>query len=80
MASFENHEISKEMLSGLIVRAIQGLPEMDREIFILKHYKNCSDHEIALRLSLTPRQVEASLKKSSIALLCSLNPLKKHLV
>lgn len=79
MATSENHNVSKEMLSRMIIRAIQDLPVPDRDIFILKHYKNCSDKEIARRLSLSLDQVQASLHRSSIALLCSLHPLRKQM-
>lgn len=79
MATIENHQMSKDMLSRMIIRAIQELPVPDRDIFVLKHYQNCSDKEIARRLSLPLPQVQASLQRSSIALLCSLHPLRKPL-
>lgn len=79
MATIENHKISKDMLSRMIIRAIQDLPVQDRDIFILKHYKNCTDKQIARQLSLSLAQVQASLRRSSIALLCSLHPLKNQL-
>lgn len=79
MASFENQKVPKEMLSRMIVRAIQDLPVLDREIFVLKHYQNCDESEIASRLSLSLSQVQASLQRSSIALMCSLHPLRKQI-
>jgi DNA-directed RNA polymerase specialized sigma24 family protein len=79
MASSENQQMSKDMLSRMIISAIQDLPVQDRDIFILKHYRNCSDKEIARKLSLPLAQVQASLQRSSIALLCSLHPLRKQL-
>ncbi len=79
MATIENHNISKDMLSRMIIRAIQDLPVPDRDIFILKHYKNCSDKEIARRMSLSTSEVQSSLRRSSIALLCTLHPLRKQL-
>jgi DNA-directed RNA polymerase specialized sigma24 family protein len=79
MATSENRHMSKDMLSRMIIRAIQDLPVQDRDIFILKHYQNCSDKEIARKLSLPLPQVQESLQRSSIALLCSLHPLRKQM-
>jgi hypothetical protein len=78
MASFENQKVPKEMLSRVIIQAIQELPVMDREIFVLKHYQNYNENEIARKLSLPLSQVQASLQRSSIALMCSLHPLRKE--
>lgn len=69
----------KDLISRLIIHSLANLPEQDRRIFILKHYRGCSPQHISRRLQLDEVMVSESLRRSARHLLCSLNPLKNRL-
>jgi RNA polymerase sigma-70 factor (ECF subfamily) len=51
-------------LAGAIKAAIDELPEKCREIFLLNRYENLKYHEIADRLQLSQKTVEAQMSKA----------------
>jgi len=55
--------VEKE-LSNAIQTAIDELPEKCREIFLLSRYENLKYHEIAERLNLSQKTVEAQMSKA----------------
>jgi len=55
--------VEKE-LEGRIVKAIEELPEKCREIFLLSRYENLKYQEIADKLQLSPKTVEAQMSKA----------------
>lgn len=51
-------------LAGAIKAAIDELPEKCREIFLLNRYENLKYHEIADKLQLSQKTVEAQMSKA----------------
>ena len=51
-------------LAGAIKAAIDELPEKCREIFLMNRYENLKYHEIADRLQLSQKTVEAQMSKA----------------
>lgn len=56
--------IVKEELSAAIEAAIAELPEKCREIFLLSRFENLKYHEIAEKLDLSQKTVEAQMSKA----------------
>ena len=54
----------EEELTVAIARAIEELPEKCREIFLLNRYENLKYHEIADKLGLSQKTVEAQMSKA----------------
>jgi len=79
MVGCDKNRKIKDIVSRMIVRAIQNLPEDDRKIFILKHYKNLSAEEIAARLQTPVWEIERSLLHPSQWLLCQMNPTRREI-
>jgi RNA polymerase sigma-70 factor (ECF subfamily) len=53
-----------EELSAAIQRAIDDLPEKCREIFLLNRYENLKYNEIATKLDISQKTVEAQMSKA----------------
>lgn len=79
MVGCDKNKKIKDVVSRMIVRAIQALPEKDRNIFILKHYKNLDAEEISAQLQMPVWEIERSLHRSSQWLLCQMNPTRREI-
>ncbi len=77
MANFRDTNWNINKLSALIVKSINTLNEPDRQIFILKHYRNLRVSEISRRLRIPRPDVDQSLQNSSRKLMDLLRPYRR---
>lgn len=77
MANFRDTNWNINKLSALIVKSINTLNEPDRQIFILKHYRNLRESEISRRLRIPRPDVDQSLQNSARKLMDLLRPYRR---
>ena len=56
--------VGREMVLLDVLADLATLPELEREVFLLRHFDNVKPAEIAERLGLGPRQVETKLRQA----------------
>lgn len=64
LESCEPYELFSKEINTIVIKTLNTLPELTREIFLLSRSKNLSVKEIAERKYLTPKAVEYHITKS----------------
>lgn len=80
MAGKSTTQPRRDPVSARIVDSINKLPLEDRRIFILRHYRDVPEPEIAQTLQLPLEQVRESLARSSRLLMQDMRPVRQRLM